>query len=117
MKTNNLIQEKSFLFSVKVIQVCKDLKIRHEFELARQLLKSGTSIGANVEEAIGASSKKDFINKLTIAYKEARETTYWLKLIRETSDIPVVQIVELLDLSQQIERILVSILKSCKGNS
>jgi four helix bundle protein len=70
MKTKNVIQEKCFLFSVKVIQVCKELKINREFELARQLLKSDTSIGANVEEAIGASSRKDCINKLSIAYKE-----------------------------------------------
>ena len=117
MKTENLIQEKSFLFSVKVIQVCKELKIKREFELARQLLKSGTSIGANVEEAIGASSRKDFINKLSIAYKEARETTYWLRLIRATNDNFDLQTNELLDLSQQIERILVSILKSSKSNS
>ena len=116
MKTNNLIQEKSFQFSIKVIQVCKDLKIRHEFELSKQLLRCGTSIGANVEEAIGAASRKDFINKLTIAYKEARETTYWIKLLSATGDIPETQAVDLLHLSRQVERILVSILKTSKAN-
>lgn len=117
MKRNNLIQEKSFQFSVRIIQVCKDLKIGREFELSKQLLKSGTSIGANVEEAIGASSKRDFINKLTIAYKEARETTYWIKLLKETGDISITQATDLLNLSQQLERILVSILKTSKGIS
>jgi len=67
--------------------VCKDLKINREFELSKQLLKSGTSIGANVEEAIGAQSKKDFINKLSIAYKEARETSYWIRLLMEIGDL------------------------------
>jgi four helix bundle protein len=69
-----------------------------------------------VEEAIGAASRKDFINKLTIAYKEARETTYWIKLLRETDDMPKAQATDLLQLSQQVERILASILKTSKAN-
>jgi len=116
MKKNNIIQKKSFRFSLKVIQVCKDLKISREFELSKQLLKSGTSIGANIEEAIGASSKKDFIYKLSIAYKEARETSYWIRLLEATGDIPIGSAIKLLDESQKLERLLVSILKTSKLN-
>lgn len=116
MKMNNIIQEKSFQFSLKIIQVCKDLKINREFELSKQLLKSGTSIGANEEEAIGAQSKKDFINKLSIAYKEARETSYWIRLLMEIGDLAKCKPSELLDESQQLERLLVSIIKTSKLN-
>ncbi len=96
--------------------MCKDLKINREFELSKQLLKSGTSIGANVEEAIGAQSKKDFINKLSIAYKEARETSYWIRLLMEIGDLAKCKPSELLDESQQLERLLVSIIKTSKLN-
>jgi four helix bundle protein len=96
--------------------VCKDLKINREFELSKQLLKSGTSIGANVEEAIGAQSKKDFINKLSIAYKEARETSYWIRLLMEIGDLAKCKPSELLDESQQLERLPVSIIKTSKLN-
>ncbi|GJM27470.1 MAG: four helix bundle protein [Cyclobacteriaceae bacterium] len=116
MKTSNAVQKKSYQFSLQIIRVCKDLKIRREFELSKQLLKSGTSIGANVEEALGAPSKKDFINKLSIAYKEARETTYWIKLLKSANKIPSSRVMDLLDESQQLERILVSILKTSKLN-
>jgi len=116
MKKYNAIREKSYRFSHEIIQVCKDLKISREFELSKQLLKSGTSIGANVEEAIGAPSKRDFINKMSIAYKEARETTYWIRLLKSTDKIPINHALELLDESQQIERLLVSIIKTSKLN-
>ena len=85
MKENNIIQEKSFQFSLRILKLFKHLKeTKVERELCSQLLKSGTSVGANVEEAIGASSRKDFIAKLAIAYREARETNYWLKLLKES---------------------------------
>jgi four helix bundle protein len=84
MKSDNVIQQKSFAFAVKVVNTCKILRNEKEFTLSRQLLRSGTSIGANVEEAIGAQSKADFISKFSIAYKEARETLYWLKLLIAT---------------------------------
>ena len=60
------------------------MKAKNEFNIARQILRSGTSIGANVEEAIGAYSRKDFLHKMTIAYKEARETNYWIRLLTDT---------------------------------
>ncbi len=88
MKTNNIIQEKTFAFAIRIVSLCKYLVAeKKEFVLSRQLLRSGTSIGANVEEAIGGVSKKDFLNKLSISYKEARESIYWLKLLYATDYI------------------------------
>ena len=83
MKENNIIQEKSFKFSLRIMKLFRHLRgSKVERELYSQLLKSGTSIGANIEEAIGASSRKDFIAKLAISYREARETNYWLRLLK-----------------------------------
>ncbi len=88
MKSNNIIQEKSFAFAIRIVNLNKHLiSEKKEFVLAKQLLRSGTSIGANVEEAIGGVSDKDFLNKLGIAYKEASESIYWLKLLQATDYI------------------------------
>jgi four helix bundle protein len=76
--------EKSFDFSLQVIELYKIMISKNEYVLSRQLLKSSTSIGANVEEASAAQSRKDFISKMTIASKEARETRYWLKLLNRS---------------------------------
>lgn len=81
MKSNNLIVDKTFDFAIDIIEFYIQLKNDNEFILSKQLLRSATSIGANVEEAIAAQSKKDFINKMSIAAKEARETKYWLRLL------------------------------------
>ena len=81
MKTDNLIADKTFDFALQIISFYIQLKSENEFILSKQLLRAGTSIGANVEEAIAAQSKKDFINKMSIASKEARETKYWLRLL------------------------------------
>ena len=80
----NLIQDKTFQFSLNIIQLYVKMKEKNEYTLGKQLLRSATSIGANVEEAIAASSKKDFLNKIYISLKEARETRYWLKLLDES---------------------------------
>jgi four helix bundle protein len=85
MKTDNKILELSFEFSIQIINLYKQLVDKKEFVLSKQLLRSGTSIGANVEEAIAAQSRKDFINKLSIASKEARETRYWLRLLQKSN--------------------------------
>lgn len=86
MKTGNIVQEKSFDFAIKIVQTCQYLKEeKKEFVLSKQLLRSGTSVGANIEEAIGAQSNKDFLHKMSISYKEARETRYWIMLLKETS--------------------------------
>ena len=87
----NIVKEKSYHFALSIIKLCHKLKNNREFELANQLLRSGTSIGANIEEAIAGQSRKDFISKMSIALKEARETNYWLRLLRD-SNISVLQI-------------------------
>ncbi len=78
---NNLIQKKSFDFSLLIIKLFKELAEKKEYMLSRQLMRSGTSIGANVCKAQSAESKEDFIHKMSISLKEARETEYWLKLM------------------------------------
>ena len=87
---NNIIVEKTFAFAVRIIKLYKYLTTRDtnkEFIISKQLLRSGTSIGANTEEAVGGASTADFVNKLSIAYKEARETKYWLRLLLEAEYI------------------------------
>jgi len=82
---DNIIQEKSFKFAIRIINLYKFLcENKNEFVLSKQLLRSGTSIGANIEESIGGQTSKDFFTKVCISYKEARETIYWLKLLHET---------------------------------
>jgi len=86
VKTDNVIQQKSFAFAIRIVNAYKYLRSeKQEFVLSKQMLRSGTSIGANVEEAIGGQSKADFLHKFSISYKEARETIYWLKLLQATN--------------------------------
>jgi four helix bundle protein len=86
MKTENLIQTKTFAFAIRIINASKFFQNeKQEYILSKQMLRSGTSIGANIAEGIGAQSKADFISKFTIAYKEARETSYWLRLLFATN--------------------------------
>lgn len=107
MKTNNIIQKKSFDFAIKIIEVYKTLTINHkEYVLSKQLLRSGTSIGANIDESIGGQSDKDFLHKISISYKEARETKYWIKLLRETNYISELEADSLINDADEICRIL-----------
>jgi four helix bundle protein len=88
MVTTNLVQVKSFAFDVRIIQLAKYLaEEKKEFVLSKQVLRSGTSIGANIGEAIEEQSEKDFLEKLTISYKEASEIQYFLRLLNVTSYI------------------------------
>lgn len=81
----NVVLEKSFAFAVDIVKTGRRLQLdRKEWVLSKQLIRSGTSIGANIEEAIAAQSKKDFLSKMSIALKEARETHYWLRVIRDS---------------------------------
>jgi four helix bundle protein len=85
MEKKNVIKEKSFEFAKEIVYLYKSLVDKKEFVLSKQLLRSGTSIGANVRESEHAQSKADFINKLSISLKEANETEYWLDLLFETN--------------------------------
>ena len=107
----SIIQKKSFAFALETVQLYKKLQARQEYVLSKQLLRSGTSIGANVEEATAAQSRRDFLAKMAIASKEARETRYWLRLLQE-SDLVEIDIASELDSIDQIIRILTSIVKT-----
>ncbi|MCX6158537.1 MAG: four helix bundle protein [Ignavibacteriae bacterium] len=88
MKENNIIKDKSFEFAIEIIKIYKFLtEEKREYILSKQLVRSGTSIGANIREGINAESKPDFIHKLAIAQKEADETLYWLELLNKTNYI------------------------------
>ncbi len=89
---------------------------KREFILSRQILRSGTSIGANIEEAIGGQFKKDFISKLSIAYKESRETNYWLRILHDTNFITKKEFLSIISDLDEVQKILVSIIKTSKKN-
>lgn len=114
----NIIQQKSFSFALRIIKLYKYLiEIKKEYILSKQLLRSGTSIGANVEEALGGQSKKDFISKLSIAYKETRETKYWLSLLRESRYMTQKELSSIFDDCEEILKIIGKIQKTSKENS
>lgn len=118
MKENNVVREKSYAFAVRIVKACRHLvDEKKEFVLSKQLLRSGTSIGANVEEAIGGQSGKDFFAKLSIAYKEARETHYWIRLLTDTDYLTAQQSASLLRDADELLKIIGSILKTLKANS
>lgn len=118
MKTNNIVQEKSFAFAVRIVHLAKYLtEEKKEFILSKQVLRSGTSIGANIEEAIGGQTEKDFFAKLSISYKEARETKYWLRLLDATAYIDKELAKSLLEDIEELLRIIGSIQKTIKSRN
>lgn len=115
MKTDNVVRDKSYAFAVRVVKLFKYLAAEHnEYVLSKQVLRSGTSIGANVEEAMGGQSEKDFFAKLSIAYKEARETHYWIRLLSDTDYLTPVQSKSLLADTEELQKIIGSILKTLR---
>ena len=112
---NNVILDKSYEFAKQIVLFCVSMQQdKKEYILSKQLLRSGTSIGANVEEAIGGFSKKDFRYKMSTAYKEARESRYWLKLLRDTELVEKQSSQSLLDEVEEIIKILFKIVQSSK---
>ena len=112
---NNTIQEKSFRFAVRIVNLCRYLQSEQkEYILTKQLLRCGTSIGANVAESQQAQSRPDFISKLNIALKEAYETNYWLRLLHETRYLKQDEFQSIIHDCQEIEKMLISIIKSLK---
>ncbi len=116
MKTENRIVDLSFSFSLSIIELYKSLPEKREFVLSKQLLRSAASIGANVEEAIAAQSRKEFISKMSIASKEARESRYWLSLL-DKSRLVDLDFSSQLNQAEQIIRILTKIVKTSQENS
>lgn len=114
--SKNIIVTKSFAFAVRTVKLYEYLKKeKQEFMLAKQVLRSGTSIGANVEEAIAGQSAADFIHKLSIARKESRETSYWLRLLYETGYIAESQFISIHADCEEIIKILNSIIITSKA--
>lgn len=110
---DNIVKEKSFDFAVLSTIVCMEMIKQNEFVLSKQLLRSSTSIGANVEEALAAYSKKDFASKMSIASKEARESNYWIRVILAAK---VFDVQQLIAPSEEMIRLLTAIVKSTQSN-
>ena len=118
MKNWNPIRDKSFDFAVRIVKFHKLLKESGvDYDLAKQVLRSGTSIGANVAEAQSGQSKKDFIHKSHIAFKEVNETIYWLNLLNKSELISDDTANSMLKDAEELRRILASIIKTSKENT
>lgn len=115
MEKNNIIVDKSFQFAIRIIEFCETLEEHKKYVIARQLLKSGTSIGANVREGQNAESRADFVHKMKIAIKEAEETEYWLLLCKHSKKYPFDEM--LLNENKEILKILNSIITTAKRNN
>ena len=111
----NVVEEKSFQFAIRIVRLYQYLRSKKkEFVLSKQLLRSGTSIGANVAEAQQAQSRADFLSKINIALKEAAETEYWLRLLRATDYMVEKEFRSIYDDCEQVKKLLVAIVKSTK---
>ena len=113
---DNLIADKSKKFAIRIVKLYRYLtENNHEFVLSKQILRSGTSIGANVCEAIQAQSRKDFISKMQIALKEAGETKYWLELLHETEYLSDKEYESIAADCLEVNKILTAIIKTSRG--
>jgi four helix bundle protein len=114
----NIIKEKSYSFAVEIVNLCREMKMnKTEAAIVNQLLRCGTSIAANIEEANAAISKKEFSAKISISYKEAKETQYWLRLLFETNSLSLEKYHTLASDCDEILRIAYSILKTTRMNN
>jgi four helix bundle protein len=112
MNRKNVVYEKAYNFAIKMVKVHKSLaKEKKEYILAKQLLRSGTSIGANLAEANGAISKADFSNKVSLAYKECLETKYWISLLKDSEILNESSFKEIYEDADEIGKILFAILR------
>lgn len=112
---DSIVRQKSYDFALKIIELYLALRKGGHFELAAQVVKAGTSIGANIEEALAGQSKKDFTSKMNISLKEARETNYWMRLLKDSKIIPGKKIQGFIDGSEELVKILTSIVKTSKA--
>ncbi len=111
----SIIKDKSYAFALRIIGLARWLRNRKEYDLASQVLRAGTSIGANVEEALAGVSRADFVAKMAVSSKEARETHYWLRLLRDSKIVPAEQMASLGDECLELVRILTAIVKTGQG--
>ena len=112
----NVIVTKTFDFALSIVNLFVQLKKENEFIISKQILRSATSVGANVEEAIAAQSRKDFIHKMSIASKEARETKYWLRLL-DKSNLTSISMSNYLIEIEHIQNIITKIIKTTQEHS
>ena len=111
----NILKDKSYDFALKIIALCRNIQHDHnEFVLTKQLMRSATSVGANAEEAIGGQSKRDFLSKVSIAYKEARESVYWLRLVRDSKLAESQKVDPLISDADELIKILGAIIATTK---
>ena len=111
----NAVEEKSFQFAIRIVRLYQYLRSKKkEFVLSKQLLRSGTSVGANVAEAQQAQSRADFLSKINIALKEAAETEYWLRLLRATDYLEEKEFRSIYSDCEQVKKLLVAIVKTTK---
>ena len=116
-KRENVLRDKSYKFALRIVKLYKHLaEDKREFVLSKQILRSGTSIGANIAEGNQAQSKPDFVHKLSIAHKESFETEYWLCLLRDGEFITEKQAESLIIDCQEVQKILTSSIKTAKAN-
>ena len=109
------VERKSFVFAVRIVKLCKHLNTnKKEYVLSKQLLRSGTSIGANISEAEQAQSRSDFISKMNIALKEAVETNYWLRLLQATDYLSETEFHSIYSDCRELEKMLTAIVKTSK---
>ena len=113
--SSNPIRERSYDFALRVVRLFRELESSREYIMSKQVLRAGTSIGANVEEAGAAQSHREFVAKMSIASKEARECHYWLRLLRDGNLIPAPRIQPLIDECDELVRILTAIVKSAQS--
>lgn len=111
---DNVVRARSYAFALNIIRLAQVLKKQKEYELAGQILRAGTSIGANVEEALAGASRADFVAKMCIASKEARESHYWLRLLRDSGLVPPSHGESLIREADELLRILTAIVKSAR---
>ncbi|MFN4932197.1 MAG: four helix bundle protein [Bacteroidota bacterium] len=114
MATNNIVQNKSYNFALNVVLIYKKLHQQNEFVLSRQLVRSATSIGANIEEGIQAQSKPDFIHKFSIAQKESYEALYWLRLMEDAKYLKSEEVNPLKKQCLELQKLITSIIKTTK---
>ena len=118
MKEGNVIEQKSKAFALRIISLYQLLSNdKHEYVLSKQLLRSGTSIGANVKEGVRAQSAPDFIAKFSVALKEAEETEYWLELLYESNILEQTLFNSVYSDNKELLKILTSIIKTSKNNN
>jgi four helix bundle protein len=113
----NPVKDKSFQFALEIIELNRALAKEHEYVISKQLMRSGTAVGAIVEEAIGAESRKDFLHKMSIAHKEAREVHYWLRLLDASDFLPGVDLAGTISRANELVSLLTAITRTVKEST